>query len=1246
MAMVARLGGAGIGGGPGGPGGGGGTPWDQLMENYKEKRITKAEKQAPRGQGTTETTGPYQRKDSKGWILPESIWQPFEPIEHDHELCERIVINVSGMRFETQLRTLSVFPETLLGDAKKRIRYFDPNRNEYFFDRCRIAFESILYFYQSFGKLRRPQSVPLDIFMEEVKFYELGDFIIEKLKSDEGFPAKEEDKPLPDNEIQKFLWLTFEDPGSSTAARYVAIGSVLVIVASIVIFCLETLPQFKHYKVYITADNLTKIMEDDTPNFTEPFFIIESFCIVWFSLELSLRFLSCPSKVAFIKDIMNTIDLMAIVPFFITLATALSDETAIPARNADNMLTLSRGEKQDKGASLAILRVIRLVRVFRIFKLSRHSKGLQILGMTLKASLRELALLMFFLFIGVILFSSAVYYAEAGSERSYFKSIPDAFWWAVVTMTTVGYGDMVPLGFWGKIVGSLCAIAGVLTLALPVPVIVSNFNYFYNREMGQEDLDSSNEFHVKACPFLPGAANHSYLTEGDSRRCSLLVEGAEATLDVALATNDTVHTGSVSVNKGAFTGSGLNLKSGYRSIRYIDRDLSESTLSAKCSKIRDISTEFNQIIENNNETNLNTQANRSSSRLIARMVQNPSLPVGADREEVADDQGDEDEDDNYSSSSSSTSTTIALAKNMADNYTTILLYFIYRQPNKGRSSIAEAKELTQRHRDSRASWILSNNNQNGWHPFKSLDHDHELCERVAINVSGMRFETQLRTLAVFQNTLLGDPRKRIRFYDPIRNEYFFDRCRLAFEAILYYYQSSGKLRRPGNVPLDVFMEEVKFFELGQETIDKLKLDEGIPEKEKEKPLPKSEVKKFLWLMFEDPASSIAARYVAIGSVMVIVASIVIFCLETLPQFKHYKVYMTADNLTRIVEDDSPNFTEPFFIIESFCIVWFSLELVLRFLSCPSKLVFVKDIMNTIDLMAIIPFFITLGTALLEEKSLRNDENMLILKAGEKQEKSASLAIFRVIRLVRVFRIFKLSRHSKGLQILGLTLKASLRELVLLIFFLFIGVILFSSAVYYAEAGSERSYFKSIPDAFWWAVVTMTTVGYGDMVPLGFWGKIVGSLCAIAGVLTLALPVPVIVSNFNYFYNRENCQDDLDSVNEFHVKTCPYLPGTANHNLLTSRDMNDSDEALPIEETADAKALMGSGINLCSYHNARFIDDDFTDMASSRKMKGNRREILTDYVNPMEQFNEASPLLVKARCPAMSRPVILGHKVGP
>jgi hypothetical protein len=113
---------------------------------------------------------------------------------------------------------------------------------------------------------------------------------------------------------------------------------------------------------------------------------------------------------------MNVIDIVAIIPYFITLGTIFHDEQ----------------KKSSQAMSLAILRVIRLVRVFRIFKLSRHSKGLQILGQTLRASMRELGLLIFFLFIGVILFSSAVYFAEVTEQDTHFKSIPDAFWWAMV----------------------------------------------------------------------------------------------------------------------------------------------------------------------------------------------------------------------------------------------------------------------------------------------------------------------------------------------------------------------------------------------------------------------------------------------------------------------------------------------------------------------------------------------------------------------------------------------------------------------------------------------------------------------------------------------------------------------------------------------------------------------------------------------------------------------------------------------
>ncbi|THD18964.1 Potassium voltage-gated channel protein Shaker [Fasciola hepatica] len=384
---------------------------------------------------------------------------------------QRVIINVSGLRFETQKSTLGRFPNTLLGCPFRRNRYYDPLRNEYFFDRNRPSFDAILYFYQSGGRLRRPVNVPIDVFTEEIKFYDLGEEAFEKYREDEGF-IKEDVHVLPKNDFQRKMWLLFEYPESSTSARCIAIISVTVILISIVVFCVETLPHFRHYEVQRPEDELKPVIVPvDTPHTSGAFFILESLCIVWYTLELLIRFASCPQKIVFFKQIMNIIDIVSIIPYAITLGTLVAENT----------------KTQNQAMSLSILRVIRLVRVFRIFKLSRHSKGLQVLGRTLRASFRELGLLSFFLFVCVVLFSAAVYFAEVDATEEQFPSIIDAFWWAVVTMTTVGYGDMRPVTMWGKIVGSMCAIAGVLTIALPVPVIVSNFNYFYHRESEAED---------------------------------------------------------------------------------------------------------------------------------------------------------------------------------------------------------------------------------------------------------------------------------------------------------------------------------------------------------------------------------------------------------------------------------------------------------------------------------------------------------------------------------------------------------------------------------------------------------------------------------------------------------------------------------------------------------------------------------------------------------------------------------------
>ena len=106
----------------------------------------------------------------------------------NHQLSEsepfdKVIINVSGLRFESRASTLERYPYTLLGNRQRRAQFFDYMNNEYFFERHRSSFEAILYFYQSDGRLSRPESIPAEIFLEEIKFFDLGML----LKSEKNF---------------------------------------------------------------------------------------------------------------------------------------------------------------------------------------------------------------------------------------------------------------------------------------------------------------------------------------------------------------------------------------------------------------------------------------------------------------------------------------------------------------------------------------------------------------------------------------------------------------------------------------------------------------------------------------------------------------------------------------------------------------------------------------------------------------------------------------------------------------------------------------------------------------------------------------------------------------------------------------------------------------------------------------------------------------------------------------------------
>ncbi|XP_065071060.1 potassium voltage-gated channel subfamily A member 2-like [Rhopilema esculentum] len=351
-----------------------------------------------------------------------------------------ITINVSGRIFQTLESTLSRFPSSLLGSKESRKQLRTDENGHVFLNRNQRAFEILLTFYQT-GIFEEPTGVNLNVFKHEIRYFGLVDEAIEcGVKDLIVRPAI-----FPKRKWQAALWNVLEEPQSSIAARVVAVVSLVVIVISVIVFCMETEPEIRQ----------------QTPKYKVTNAVIqylEIICVVYFSGEFILRLIASPNKIRFFVDFLNIIDLLAIVPFYITLAT-----------------------KSEGRVSIYFLRTIRLVRVFRIFKLSRYSGEMKILGKALIDSARELCVLLFFIVLGVILFSSAAFYAEDGTSDTMFKSIPGAFWWSIVTMTTVGYGDEVPKTTVGRLVGAVCAMCGILVIAMPIPIIVNNFTRQYLR---------------------------------------------------------------------------------------------------------------------------------------------------------------------------------------------------------------------------------------------------------------------------------------------------------------------------------------------------------------------------------------------------------------------------------------------------------------------------------------------------------------------------------------------------------------------------------------------------------------------------------------------------------------------------------------------------------------------------------------------------------------------------------------------
>ncbi len=195
----------------------------------------------------------------------------------------------------------------------------------------------------------------------------------------------------------------------------------------------------------------------------------EAVSVAVFTVEYLARLWAIPEDPGFQGEVrgrlrwMGTplalIDLLAILPFYLPVAVALD---------------------------LRFLRLLRLFRIFRVLKLARYSKAMQSMGRVFRAKRQQLVMTLFTVGVLLILSSSLMYLVEHEAQPEAFSSIPRTLWWAVITLTTVGYGDVVPITPLGRVLGAFIALLGVGMIALPAGILGSGFVEELQREQDEE----------------------------------------------------------------------------------------------------------------------------------------------------------------------------------------------------------------------------------------------------------------------------------------------------------------------------------------------------------------------------------------------------------------------------------------------------------------------------------------------------------------------------------------------------------------------------------------------------------------------------------------------------------------------------------------------------------------------------------------------------------------------------------------
>ncbi len=198
-----------------------------------------------------------------------------------------------------------------------------------------------------------------------------------------------------------------------------------LILVSIVTFSMETIPSLKPQTRTILQS-------------------IELLCVIVFTIEYLLRIFVADSKPKFIFSFFGIIDFLAILPFYLSF-----------------------------GVDLRSLRALRFLRLFRVLKLVRYNRAMNHFTRAIKSAKEEILLFIFITLILIYFAAVGIYYFENQAQPEHFSSIFDSLWWAIITLTTVGYGDVYPITVGGKIFTFIILMIGLGIVAIPTGIISS-----------------------------------------------------------------------------------------------------------------------------------------------------------------------------------------------------------------------------------------------------------------------------------------------------------------------------------------------------------------------------------------------------------------------------------------------------------------------------------------------------------------------------------------------------------------------------------------------------------------------------------------------------------------------------------------------------------------------------------------------------------------------------------------------------